>query len=294
MKRAEAERAKAEAELARVAAAKKIAEAALAKSENEVKAAEANAAAERDRKLRMYRRAETSRAEMLALQRAERMLALEESGALSEADQEPDFDASGDSGARPDEATNVVVKVDWPADAASAPAADSVAVDAGRKMAAAANAEDGRRAREYIATFGALAGRADAEGRPVDAAYYRRTLTSLVPEYVDVYAELIDEARRKGGREKDEARYVTELMATIPAWRRVAVCESLLQRDEAYFSRALAGRMSRDEYVKAFRKLYDKAMRDKGDRDERRGNMARICKVLATYVPDYERSPEWK
>jgi hypothetical protein len=294
MKRAEAERAKAEAELARVAAAKKIAEAALAKSENEVKAAEANAAAERDRKLRMYRRAETSRAEMLALQRAERMLALEESGALSEADQEPDFDASGDSGARPDEATNVVVKVDWPADAASAPAADSVAVDAGRKMAAAANAEDGRRAREYIATFGALAGRADAEGRPVDAAYYRRTLTSLVPEYVDVYAELIDEARRKGGREKDEARYVTELMATIPAWRRVAVCESLLQRDEAYFSRALAGRMSRDEYVKAFRKLYDKAMRDKGDRDERRGNMARICKVLATYVPDYERSPEWR
>jgi hypothetical protein len=294
MKRAEAERAKAEAELARVAAAKKIAEAALAKSENEVKAAEANAAAERDRKLRMYRRAETSRAEMLALQRAERMLALEESGALSEADQEPDFDASGDSGARPDEATNVVVKVDWPADAASAPAADSVAVDACRKMAAAANAEDGRRAREYIATFGALAGRADAEGRPVDAAYYRRTLTSLVPEYVDVYAELIDEARRKGGREKDEARYVTELMATIPAWRRVAVCESLLQRDEAYFSRALAGRMSRDEYVKAFRKLYDKAMRDKGDRDERRGNMARICKVLATYVPDYERSPEWK
>ncbi len=43
-----------------------------------------------------------------------------------------------------------------------------------------------------------------------------------------------------------------------------------------------------------FRKLYDQAMRDKGDRDERREKMSHICKVLATYVPDYERSPEWK
>ena len=286
LKRAEAERAKAQAELARTEAAKKIAEAALAKSENDAKAAEANAAAERDRKLRMYRRAETSRAEMLALQRAERLLALDESGALTAADLENASSESGDPRA--------VVKVDWPDAAPAASPTDSAAAKADKKMSEAAVAENNRRAREYVATFGALADRAAAEGRLADAAYYRRTLTSLVPKYEDVYAELIDEARKEGGRAKDEERYVKELMAIVPEWRRVAVCESLLQRDEDYFSRALAGRMARDEYVKVFRKLYDKAMRDKGERDERREKMAHICKVLATYVPDYERSPEWK
>ncbi len=294
LKRAEAERAKAEAERARVEAAKKIAEAALAKSENEAKAAEANAAAERDRKLRMYRRAETSRAEMLALQRAERLLALEESGALTAADLETAAAEPGDTGAKQEGATNAVVKVDWPDDAVAASSSDSAAAKADKKMSETAAAENNRRAREYIATFGSLAERAVAEGRPADADYYRRTLTSLVPGYVEAYAELIDEARKAGGREKDEARYVTELMAIVPDWRRVAVCESLLQRDEVYYSRALAGRMARDEYVKVFRKLYDQAMRDKGDRDERREKMSHICKVLATYVPDYERSPEWK
>ena len=294
LKRAEAERAKAQAELARTEAAKKIAEAALAKSENEAKAAEANAAAERDRKLRMYRRAETSRAEMLALQRAERLLALDESGALTAADLENASSESGDPRAQQDGATNAVVKVDWPDAVPAASSTDSAAAKADKKMSEAAVAENNRRAREYIATFGALADRAAAEGRLADAAYYRRTLTSLVPKYEDVYAELIDEARKAGGREKDEERYVKELMAIVPEWRRVAVCESLPQRDEDYFSRALAGRMARDEYVKVFRKLYDKAMRDKGERDERREKMAHICKVLATYVPDYERSPEWK
>ena len=138
-----------------------------------------------------------------------------------------------------------------------------------------------------------MAARAESEGRAADAEYYRRTLTTLVPEYVEVYAELIDEAR-KAGREKDEARHVGDLVAMVPEWRRVTVFEKLLLRDEAYYSRALAGRIGRDEYVKVFRKLYDQAMRDKGERDERRGKMAHICKVLATYVPDYERSPEWK
>jgi hypothetical protein len=54
------------------------------------------------------------------------------------------------------------------------------------------------------------------------------------------------------------------------------------------------GLATKDEFVKAFRRRYDKVRREQGDKDERVAKMERICKVLATYVPDFERSPEWK
>lgn len=300
LKRAEAERARAEAEKAKTEAAKTIAEAALEKSENELKTAQANAEAERDRKLRMYRRAETSRAEMLALQRAERLLALDESGALTAADLEAGASAGGAAATtapaeeKAGEKTNAVVKVDWPETSNGQTPGDLKVGEIGQKMVEKANAETRRRARAYIKSFGDLADAAAEQGRVADAAHYRQTLTALVPDYVEVYSELIDEARKGKDQTKEETHLVKSLLATVPNWQRVATCEKLLLRDEAYFSKMLAGQVGRDEYVKAFRKLYDQAMRDKGDHDERREKMAHLCQVLSTYVPDFEHSPEWK
>ena len=96
LQRAEAERKTAEAARDEKLAATRIAEAALAKSANERKAAEAAAAAEHDRKLRLYSRASLSRAETVALQRAERRLALEEAGLLA-----PEDNAGDGSGLYP-------------------------------------------------------------------------------------------------------------------------------------------------------------------------------------------------
>lgn len=290
LKRAEEERKKADSELARTLAAKQITDAALAKSENERKAAEELASAERDRKLRMYRRAETSRAEMLALQRAERLLALDESGALAAAAADVAAEAvPGEGQAK----TVKVVKVIWPEAKADDSAAGLKLADAARKLEEKTRIDQSRRAREYVTTFGALSERADAEGHHDDADYYRRALTALVPGYVDIYCELIDEAR-KAKRSAEEQRLCTSLMKLVPDWQRISVMVRLVERDEAYFSQMLAGRVEKGEYVKAFRKLYDSAMRDKGDRDDRRAKMQHICEVLATYVPDFEKSPEWK
>ncbi|MGN0845784.1 MAG: hypothetical protein ACI4RA_00175 [Kiritimatiellia bacterium] len=297
LKRAQAEQKTAEAALAEKLAAKKIAEAALAKSENERKAAEATAAAEHDRKLRMYSRANTSRAEMLALQRAEKLLALEESGALAAAGEEG---AAGEEAGTPGEPpaageaqSNAVVAVTWPAPpSAETPAGEKVAA-ARRTLEESLNAERARQMRQHIHAFGPLVDQAVADGRAADAVYYRQTLTSLVPDYIDVYAELVDEAR-KAGDAKAESKRLDELIALVPDWQRVAVFVQLIRRDEAYYSRVLAGRVGKDEFVKAFRKIYDEARRDKGERDERDAKVEHICKLLATYVPDFEHSPEWK
>ena len=297
LKRAEAERAKAEAEAVRLEAAKKIADAALEKSANELKAAEANAQAERDRKLRMYRRAETSRAEMLALQRAERLLALDEAGALTAADLETageDDPPGAEAAAGGAPKTNAVVKVDWPEANDQGTPAEAKVNEISQKLGAQSSADARRRMRDYIRTFDALAERATAEGRAADAAHFRRTLVELVPDYVEAYATLIDETRQAKDREKDAGRLVTNLLALVPDWQRISVCEKLLLRDEAYYSKALAGRIDRDEYVKVFRKLYEQARRDKDDRDERRAKMAHLCEVLSIYVPEFEKSPEWK
>ncbi len=298
LKRAEAERAKAADQRAKAEAAKAIADAARVKSENELKTAEANAQAERDRKLRMYRRAETSRAEMLALQRAERLLALDEAGALTAADLEAaangDNPANAPAAPSAGETTNAVVKVDWPNAEDRVPKSDVAVGSLMKKLDEKTAAANHRRAREYIKTFTELADRAENENRLADAQHYRRTLAGLVPDYVEVYAELIDEARQAKNREADEAKLAKDLFELVPDWQRIAVCERLLQRDETYFSKLLAGKVDREVYVKAFRKLYDLAMRDKGDHDERRAKMAHICKVLATYVPDFEKLPEWK
>ncbi len=293
--RAEAEQKKAEAALAEKMAAKQIADAALAKSENERKTAEANAAAEHDRKLRLYSRANTSRAELLALQRAEKLLALEESGALDAAGEDDGMEEASEPSAEGPAAgeTNAVVAVTWPE-------THSDETPAGKKIAARQRQLDdqivqtrARRARRHIREFGALVDQAVADGRATDARYYRRTLTSLVPNYVAVYEELIDEAR-KADDAKGADKLLDDLIALVSDWQRVAVFVELIQRDEAYYSRALAGRVKKDEYVKAFRKIYEEARRDKGDHDERDAKVAHICKVLATYVPEFETSPEWK
>jgi len=293
-KRAELEAKKAADELAKTLSTKAIVEAAREKSENERKTAEANAQAERDRKLRMYRRAETSRAEMLALQRAERLLALDEAGALTASDLEGAANGESAAPAATESATNAVVKVDWPDESGRQTPAESAVNTMTKKRDDKASAAARSRAREYIRTFSALADQAIAANRLADARHHRSALVALVPNYVDLYGELIDEARKAKGHEADEEKLVKDLFQLVPEWQRVSVCERLLQRDEAYFSKMLAGRVEREVYVKTFRKLYEQAMRDRGDRDERREKMNHICKVLSTYVPDFEKLPEWR
>lgn len=294
VQRATEERQKAEAEYARVSAAKQIADAALAKSENERKTAEANAAAEHDRKLRMYKRAETSRAEMLELQRAEKLLALEDAGVQigvpedNAAGSEPVTDSPVEGGA-----TNAVVEVDWVEPTSRETPAGAKVADRGRAIGKTALAESRTRALQHIAQFETLIAQAQKEKRSEDVAYYRKTLVSLVPGYVAIYAELIEKSHAEN-REKDAERFCTSLLSLPPEWAQVGVLVTLIQRDEAYYSRLLAGRVPKDIYVKAFRKLYDQARRDKGDRDERDERVEHICSVLATYVPDFERNPEWK
>lgn len=283
-------------------AATRIAEAALAKSANERKAAEATAAAEHDRKLRLYSRASLSRAETVALQRAERRLALEEAGLLAPEDNAgdggmaPAEEAAGNTaGAAADgnAPTNAVVAVTWPEARPDATPAGVKVAEIQRKIDDTHRAAQNRAARRRIADFGRRIDQAVSEGRLADAAHERRALVSLVPDYVDVYIGLLDEARAANDEAAQKKR-LDELVALVPDWRRVAVLVRLIQHDEAFYSRALAGRVEKDDYVKAFRKIYDAARRDKGDRDERDEKVAHICRVLATYVPDFERSPEWK
>lgn len=294
VQRAVEERRKAEAEYARVAAAQQIADAALAKSENERKVAEANAAAEHDRKLRMYKRAETSRAEMLELQRAEKLLALEESGVRLETSE-----SSAEDGVSPSNSnestrqTNVVVKVEWPDASESETPAQAKVSEIVRSMSAKATADRRVRALQQIAKFEALIAQALTEKRSSDADYYRKTLVSLVPEYVTLYAERIEKAHAEN-RETEAGQFCSSLVSLPPDWARIGVLVTLITRNEAYYSRLLAGRVSKDDFVKAFRKLYDEARRDKGDQDEREEKLAHICSVLATYVPDFESNPEWK
>lgn len=295
LRKLEAERKLAAAKAAETADARRIAEAALAKSEVERKTAEANAAAERDRRLRMYQRAGTSRAEMLALKRAERLLALEEAGLLPEdgAGEGEAAAAQPAPAAEEQPATNAVVAVNWPDPAtAETPAGVRLAEWTQRRQAQEGQARR-RRTRSYIRSFGELIAAAEKEARAADAAHYRRTLVALVPEYVDVYADLVEEARQ-AGRAEEEGRICDALMALVPDWQRVTVIAKLIGRDEAYYSKALAGRVTKGEFVRAFRKLYDAARRDKGDMDERDRKVAHICQVLATYVPGFESEPDWK
>ncbi|MDO4991303.1 MAG: hypothetical protein Q4E45_12460 [Eubacteriales bacterium] len=296
LKRAEEERRKAEADYAKTVAAKSIADAALAKSENERKTAEAAATAERDRRLRMYARANTSRAELLALQRAEKLLALEESGALERGEASEEAGMAETRPAEPtssDDATNVAVSVAWPDAPSGETSVGEQVAEAHRKMIERTSQERVRADRRHVNAFGALIDKAMKDGRMVDAGYYRSTLIALVPDYVSIYRELIEEAR-KAKDEEAAGRRLDELISLIPSWQRVAVFVQLIHQDEAYYSRMLAGRIQKGEYVRTFRKIYDEARRDKGDRDERDAKVEHICKVLATYVPDYENVTEWK
>lgn len=296
LRRVEEERRKAEIDYAKTAAAKSIADAALAKSENERKTAEATAAAEHDRKLRMYSRANTSRAELLALQRAEHLLALEESGALQEPngmDNGGGVEAGTSEMQKDESCTNVAVTVVWPVETASQSPAEKRVEDVRERLDNRARATSSAAARRHIDNFAALVRKATAEGRVADAAYYRATLISLVPDYVSVYRELMEDAR-KSGEGKVAERRLGELVELVPPWQRISVFVQLIHHDEAYYSRMLAGRINKDEYVKTFRKICDEVRRDKGDRDERDAKVEHFCKILATYVPDFEDSTEWK
>lgn len=190
LRRAESERRRAEAEYATAAAKKATAEAELKKSENDRKTAEAKAAAEHDAKLRMYRRAETSRAEKLELERAERLLAAEEAGllnrgatvqsAVAEDDDEEEVATDGEmpengSGEeRPAKKAKMVedpVKID-PLDAELERLVKSLSGDIDQVRAKLAG--------RYSAMLKRLAEDAEKEGREVDAARYRAAMQSLV------------------------------------------------------------------------------------------------------------------
>ena len=234
---------------------------------------------------------------MLELQRAERALALEEAGFSPEAIQasvaEQQEPATVEGTADGQVQTNAVVSVEWQSEARPLTPAEAALSAADTAMADESRQRCCRRAKDYVATFGGLIDRATSEGRIPDANHYRRVLMTFVPNYVDTYGELIGEART-AGRETEAMKLCRDLLALVPDWQRVGVMVELLAHDEAYFSRILAGLVTKDEYVKAFRRRYDQARRSNGDCDEREEAMERLCKVLATYVPDFERSPEWK
>lgn len=196
-KRAADERAKAEAELTRTLAAKKIADAALEKSENERKAAEENAKAERDKKLRMYKRAVTSRAEYLDLQRAERLLALDEAGLLTNGVAAAALDAEPmpTPAVAEDGTTNEVVEAENDPEVAKirqqgVPAPEMAPLSqVEQELKDLNDALDGkiesdrrRRDADYRKMFAELIEQAEKDGRMRDAAYYRRVLDSLVSE----------------------------------------------------------------------------------------------------------------
>lgn len=291
--KAEADRAKAAAERESKAMALRIAEAALAKSENERKAAEAKAAEERDRKLRMYRRAETSRAEMLELQRAERMLALEEAGISPTAiydDEEPiPADGEGVAAAAQGE-TPPPVEVDWRNGKGEKTPAD-------RKIEKISEGMDGSigeltmmQARRHVKLLSGMIREAQTDSEKNN---YRRALASLAPNYMEVYRAMIGEALQEK-RTADARRLCREMVSTIPVWERTGKLAGLLERDLETYSALLAGNTTQDEFVRAFRRVYDGITHRKGDADERAARTEELCRTLAKYVPEYERHAEWR
>lgn len=295
--RAEAAARKAAAEQATAEAARRAAEAAREKSENERRTAEANAAAEHDRKLRLYQRAGTSRAELVALRRAEKRLALEEAGLLEDEGESEGADEAKGAAAEAEKpaATNAVAAaaVRWPDadDAADGRAAPEDRSDALRRQ------RERRAARRDVRELGDLANRAEAEGRAADAARFRAAIKTFAPDYVALYADAISEAKAAG--KADEARALLgDLFKVVPEWERADVVVRLLERDEAHYSEALAGRVPKSVYVSAFRTLYDRTRRDvesdgADGRNPRAERMQHLREVLARFVPDYERVYEW-
>lgn len=293
--RAEAAARKAAAEQATAEAARRAAEAARERSENERRTAEANAAAEHDRKLRLYQRAGTSRAELVALRRAEKRLALEESGLLEDEGEAEDADEAKGEAAEAEKpaATNAVAAIRWPDadDVADGRAAPEDRSDALRRQ------RERRAARRDVRELGDLANRAEAEGRAADAARFRAAIKTFAPDYVALYADSISEAKAAG--KADEARALLgDLFKVVPEWERADVVVRLLERDEAHYSEALAGRVPKAVYVSAFRTLYDRTRRDvesdgADGRNPRAERMQHLREVLARFVPDYERVYEW-
>lgn len=299
LKRAAAEQKKAEAEAATAMAEQRKAEAARETSENERKTAEANAAAAHDHKLRIYQRAGGSRAELLALKRAEKLLALEESGALAGTEGADEDHQEGPEEVSPSTVpatnSNAVVAVSWP-DAGVDPALALIESAEDRQ-----EAKDQKTARQHaravIRKFSELADLAEKEGRATAAEHHRKSILVLVPGYVEIYADLIKE---KTGFGKDDValNLVTDLFKVVPEWERVDVIVQLLERDDEYFARAVAGRVPKSVYVAAFRKYFDRVRRDTDSdgpngTDPREEKMQHIRGVLARYVPDYEKVYEW-
>ena len=294
LRRAEEERRRAEAELAKELAGKAIVEAALAKSENDRKAAEANAAAAHDRKLRMYRRAETSRAELLELQRAERRLALEETGGGVPTEDSAGVDTTNEhTGNETLSETNAVIAVVWQENTIQSTEAEVKLEAARSKLDARAASEQLRHARDYVSSFGKLIAEAQQAKRNEDVSYYRQTLRTLVPDYQEVYAVLAEEARTQGHPDRELA-CLREMMSLVPTGGRVSACVRLFMRDEEHYAEMLTKLATRGEYVAVFKKMIDVARRSDADRDEREAKMDHYERTLAKYVPDYEKCPEWK
>lgn len=196
-KRAADERAKAEADERAKTAVDRIAQAALKKSENELKAAELNREAERDRRLQMYKRGEVSKAEMIEIENAEKALAREESirkGILpadspyrfmdnpqEEAwNRQEEIPAQTTEEVFTNEVSAIIEEVEKPsnADLELERLNESLqnAVDATRKKIHAKYEKD---LREMIA-------QAEREGRDADAKRYKRALWSLISDPMDV------------------------------------------------------------------------------------------------------------
>lgn len=288
--RIQAEQAKAQAEAARALAEQTVAEAALKKSENERKTAEAKAAEEHDRKLRMYRRAKTSRSEMIELQAAERRLAREEAGLA------PEEESAAVTPAAPAEPPPepVVVPtaeearlagVQWTDGKEPPTPAEAKLVQENRKLSEQTDMVHTRRARKYVAAFGKLIAEAQKENRREDVKYYRKTLVTLVPDYRDVYVAQAEELRLHGKVEA-ELTVLKELLALVEPSARETLFAWLIERDGAHYAGRLARLVTPEEYVSLYKRLVDVVRHENGDREVREQRLDNYWKWMGPYLQD--------
>ena len=185
-------RATAEAEAERAVAEQKKAEAAKAKSEDDLKAAEALAAARRDEKLLMYKRGGVSEAERREVQRAEKMLRLFESGLLTPenlaaANRIPTAEELAQNAPEPEEDPALAEEMKTLAEKAPPPPPPDPMDEKLKELGIARGkrlAEERRRVSEaVVARIEPLLRAAEEGGRTRDVAYYRSVLQSLIPDY---------------------------------------------------------------------------------------------------------------
>ena len=130
-------------------------------------------------------------------------------------------------------------------------------------------------------------------GKEKDAIYEKEDFTD---EDGIRAAELEEEFAELGGweAESDAGRILQGLGVDVSLHQSLMRDVDPRLKVKVLLAQALFGTVQDYFLTIHFRKIYDAARRDKGDRDERDEKVAHICRVLATYVPDFERSPEWK